>query len=193
MSEETPITRLLEDWQSGKQDALQSLMPLVYSELKNIARRHLVRERRNHTLHTTALVNEAYLKLVNQSGGTWQNRSQFFALSAQIMRRVLVDYAREVKSKKRGGEVQKIQFEGYHDTGGDRKPLDIIALEDALRDLEQLDPMQCRIVEMRYFAGLSLEEVSKALDISLARAKREWTMIKSWLYHYLNKDKLGRS
>ena len=189
MEENQPITQLLDRWQAGKEEALNQVIPLVYEELRQIAKRSLSRERSNHTLHTVDLVNEAYLKLVGQNRTQWQNRAQFFGVAAQLMRRVLVDHARGVGTQKRGSGVQKIQIESQE--FAEKRPCDWIVLEDALKDLEALDPMQCRIVEMRYFAGLPLKDIAEILDISLARTKREWQMVKAWLFQYLKDHQQG--
>lgn len=182
---EQDITKILGDWREGDRDALTRLIPLVYGELRRLASRHLARERPNHTLQTTGLVNEAYLRLCGQKRSPWKNRGQFMRIAAQLMRRILVDYAREMKTRKRGAEFKKIQLDT--DLGAPSgRSLELELLEDALKDLERLDKTQCRIVEMRFFAGLTLEEIAKALDLETPRVKREWTMAKAWLFQYVN-------
>ena len=183
------ITRLLHQWQDGDREALDRLIPIVYDELRVIASRHLAREWREGALQTTALVNEAYLKLIDQRDVDWQNRAHFFAIAAQVMRRILVDDARRQLRDKRGGGTIGVPVE---DTpiAASQKPLDAVetlALDRALQRLEQLDADQGRIVELRFFGGLTVEETAAALRISPATVKREWAMAKAWLYRALTK------
>jgi RNA polymerase sigma factor (TIGR02999 family) len=176
------VTRLLQAWKSGDERALESLMPLVYDELRLMARRHLARERRGHTLQPTAIVHEAYLRLIREEARNWQNRSHFFAVAATAMRRILVDYARRRVSKKRAGEGSAYRFE----TGiTEPKAVDVIAVDDALGKLAQLDPEQARVVELRFFAGLTEEETAAALDISPATVRRRWLGARTWLHREL--------
>ena len=184
MNETKRITRLLDDWRSGDREALNKIVPLIYNELRRIARRHLKREYARRTFNTTVLVNEAYLKMVDQEHTNWQNRAQFFGIAAQLMRRILVDKTRERSVRKRDSDIHKVRLAPEHDVPEQRTP-DLQQLDEALVDLESIDPMQCRLVEMRYFAGLTLNEIADVLDISLARAKREWQMIRAWLYQHL--------
>jgi len=177
------ISRLLRAWSDGDQDALKSLTPIVYSELHNLARRYLRRERGGHSLQTSALVNEAYLRLVDYKRMQWQDRSHFFAVSSQVMRRILVDHARR-HNLKRGGNVQHVSLDEAAVVGGDQD-VDLIALDRALDGLERIDPRKMRIVEMRFFGGLSVEETAEVLRLSTITIKREWRSAKAWLYREL--------
>jgi len=184
------VTQLLFDWNNGDQQALDKLMPLVYDELRRLAASHLRRERRNHTLQTAALVNEAYLRLIDQTRANWQNRSQFFGVAAQMMRRILVDHARDHQTAKRGGGAPKLSLEeviGASDEKSGEKDVDLIALDDALKDLAVFDPRQSRIVELRFFGGLELDEVAEAIGVSVSTVKREWNMAKAWLFNQLSR------
>jgi RNA polymerase sigma factor (TIGR02999 family) len=179
------ITELLQRWQGGNRDALDELIPLVYDELRVIAARHLARERPDRTLQTTALVNEAYLKLIDQRRVDWQNRAHFFAIAARLMRRILLDDARRRQRHKRGADVVDASVDPATvdaAAGGALDPADVIAVDRALQELEQIDPTQGRIVELRFFGGLTVEETATALDLSPATVKREWAMAKAWLY-----------
>jgi RNA polymerase sigma-70 factor (ECF subfamily) len=184
------ITRLLQDWQDGNRDALDRLMTLVYDELHLIAARHLARERPERTLQTTALVNEAYLKLIDQTRVDWQNRAHFFAIAARLMRRIIIDDARRRQRRKHGGQVVRIAFESDDATpvAGDASPLDVVdvlGLDRALTALEALDADQGRIVELRFYGGLTVEETALVLGLSPATIKREWAMARGWLYRAL--------
>jgi RNA polymerase sigma factor (TIGR02999 family) len=175
------ITQLLVDWSEGDQKALDKLMPLVYSELRRLASNYLRRERAGHTLQPTALVNEAYLKLIDQKNARWQNRAQFFGVSAQLMRRILVDHARAHQAAKRGGsDHQRLSI-----TSAERlvqePEVDLLALHEALEELATLDPQQERIVELRFFGGLSIEETAEVLGIGHATIERDWKMARAWL------------
>jgi RNA polymerase sigma factor (TIGR02999 family) len=174
------ITALLGQWQGGSQSALDQLTPLVYRELRRLAQSYLRRERPGHTLQGTALVHEAYLRLVDQRQVQWRDRSHFFALSAELIRRILVDHARSKMAEKRGGDQVKLSLEEGMDAPvpGD---LDLIALDDALQVLARTDFQQSRIVELRYFAGLSIEETADVLHISPATVKRDWVIAKAFL------------
>jgi RNA polymerase sigma factor (TIGR02999 family) len=180
------ITRLLVAWGQGDQTALERLMPLVYEELRRLARRHMNRQRPGHTLQTTALVNEAYLRLIDASQVQWQNRAHFFAVSAQLMRRILVDFARSRKSLKRGGEAQQVTLDDSLEVPSERGA-DLIALDDALNTLGVMNPRQSQIVELRYFGGLSEEEIAEALKISPRTVRRDWSLARAWLYRELSK------
>jgi len=180
------VTRILEDWSKGDRDALAKLTPLVYNELRRIAGRYLRRERPDHTLQATALVHEAYVRLVDQSSARWQNRAQFFGVAAQLMRRILVDHARSHKAAKRGGLVQKLSLEEAGDIQG-KANVDVVALDNALGKLTRIDPQQGRIVELRFFGGLSIEETAEVLGISPATVKREWSTAQAWLYRELSR------
>ena len=173
-------TRLLIDWSNGNRDAAAGLMPLVYDELRRLARTYLQRERPDHTLQATGLVHEAYLRLVDQKTTTWQNRAHFFGVAAQLMRRILVDHARRHRTDKRGGEWTKVEFDEALAPATSRT-LDVIALDDALRDLAQLNPQHSQIVELRFFGGMSNDEVAEVLDVSARTVQREWRMARAWL------------
>ncbi|HEX4950321.1 MAG TPA: sigma-70 family RNA polymerase sigma factor [Blastocatellia bacterium] len=182
---ETEVSQLLTEWGRGDQEALERLMPLVYDELRRLASRHLRRERPDHTLQTTALVHEAYLALVGQRHANWQNRAQFFAIASQLMRRILVDYARSHRATKRGGDYIKLSLDEAVALS-DEKSADLLALDEALDRLATVDPQQSRVVELRVFGGLSVEETAAALDISPRTVKREWSMAKAWLHQQIN-------
>jgi RNA polymerase sigma factor (TIGR02999 family) len=174
------VTRVLIDWSGGDREAPAKLMPLVYEELRRLAHQYLQRERADHTLQATGLVHEAYLRLVDQSTTTWQNRAHFFGVAAQLMRRILVDYARSHRAEKRGGGWDKLAFDEAIAPSAERS-VDLVALDDALKDLLALDPRQSQIVELRFFGGLTNEEVGEVLDVSPRTVKREWRMAKAWL------------
>ncbi|MGZ5003002.1 MAG: sigma-70 family RNA polymerase sigma factor [Chthoniobacterales bacterium] len=174
------VTRMLIDWSGGDREAPARLMPLVYEELRQLARQYLQRERPDHTLQATGLVHEAYLRLVDQSTTTWQNRAHFFGVAAQIMRRILVDYARAHRAEKRGGGWDKLALDEAS-TPLPERGVDLIALDDALKDLLVLDPRQSQIVELRFFGGLTNEEIGEVLDVSPTTVKRDWRMAKAWL------------
>jgi RNA polymerase sigma-70 factor (ECF subfamily) len=180
------ITRILHEWQSGSREALDRLMPLVYNELHALASRQLSREWRHDRLQTTVVVNEAYVKLFGQREVDWQNRGHFFAIAAQLMRRILVDHARHEQREKRGGEAVHV---GLDDAMAASSPpvdaVDALALDRALQKLEQLDPDQARIVELRFFGGLTVEETAAVTGVSPATVKREWALAKGWLYREL--------
>jgi RNA polymerase sigma factor (TIGR02999 family) len=184
LPEPAELTQLLEECRQGNQEALDRVMPVVYGELQALARRHLRRERPDHTLQSTALVHEAYLKLVDQRHVQWQNRAHFFAIAAQQMRRILVDHARRRKRAKRGSAVTRITLvEGLAAS----EPLDVdtIALDEALAALERLDAQQGRIVELRFFGGLTIEETADVMGTSAGTVKREWRIAKAWLYRHM--------
>jgi RNA polymerase sigma-70 factor (ECF subfamily) len=192
MKDSTPassvdVTRLLREWQTGDQAALDRLIPIVYNELHAIASRHMAREWRNGSLQTTALVNEAYLRLVDQHRVDWQNRAHFFGIAAQVMRRILLDHARRRLRGKRGGGATVVALDATALAA--REPglarIDVLAIDRALRQLEELDPDQARIVELRFFAGLTVEETALAVGVSPATVKREWSVAKAWLYRAL--------
>jgi RNA polymerase sigma-70 factor, ECF subfamily len=178
------VSQLLVEWGQGDQAARDRLMPLVYDELHRLASRKLRRERPAHTLQTTALVHEAYLALVDQRHANWQNRAQFFAIAAQLMRRILVDYARSQQAAKRGGDYLKVSLDEAASLA-EEKGADLLALDEALERLAELDPQQSRVVELRVFGGLSVEESAAALGISSRTVKREWSMARAWLQQQL--------
>jgi RNA polymerase sigma factor (TIGR02999 family) len=181
------ITRMLKDWSGGNREALDKLLPFVYNELHRQAARYLRRERADHTLQTTALINEAYLKLIDQSEVEWQNRAHFFAVAAQAMRRILVDYARMRKREKRGGDDVKFQLDEAIEAPAKAKSIDLVALDEALNRLAEFDERQARVVELRYFSGMTEEETAEVLNISPATVRRDWNMAKAWLFHQLKK------
>jgi RNA polymerase sigma factor (TIGR02999 family) len=180
-SPQAGVTQLLLSWSNGDRQALERLTPLVYSELRRLADCYLRRERQGHTLQSTALVHEAWLKLVDQRNVQWQNRAHFFGVAAQLIRRILVDYARNRYAAKRGGGVYKFALEEAIDLPNQRD-LDLVALDDALEGLAAVDSQQARIVELRFFAGLSIEETSEVMRVSPATVKRDWVSAKAWLY-----------
>jgi len=180
MTTQHEITRLLADWSNGDRQALEKLTPLVYDELRRLAGRYLRQERVGHTLQSTALVHEAYMKLVGQNNVKWQNRAHFFGIAAQMIRRILVDYARARKADKRGSGAEKLSLdEAIALPGG--QDLDLVALDDALDGLAKIDARQSRLVELRFFAGLTIEETAEVMQMSLATAKRDWVAAKAWL------------
>jgi len=187
---QTGVTDLLVHWSEGDQEALNKLIPLVYDELHKLASRYLRRERRDHTLQTTAVVHEAYLKLVNQRDANFENRLHFFAVAAQIMRRILVDYARRHHASKRGGDLYKLSLDEALVTS-EEKGADLLALDEALERLAAIDPRQSRVVELRIFAGLTLEETAQALNISPSTVRREWSMAKAWLHRQIKNNNPG--
>jgi RNA polymerase sigma factor (TIGR02999 family) len=181
------ITQLLLTWNDGNPEALEKLMPLVYDELHRQAARFLRRERADHTLQTTALIHEAYLKLVAEREMNWESRTHFFAIAANIMRRILVDYARARNAEKRGGDYLKIPLEEAEAVAGKEKDIDLMALDEALTKLEKIDRRQARIVELRYFGDLTLEETAKALDVSRTTVADDWAMARAWLHRELTR------
>jgi len=180
------VTQLLVDWSKGDQQALDQLMPLVYGELRRLAGNYLRRERQGHTLQPTALVNEAYLKLIDQKNAKWQNRAQFYGVAAQLMRRILVDHARQHQAAKRGGSDQERLSITRADQLGAKQlasepAIDLLALNEALEELAVIDPQQARIVELKFFGGLSIEETAEVLGIGHATVERDWKMARAWL------------
>ena len=184
MSDETSpspdITALLQAWSAGNPNALAELMPVVYAELHRLARARLRGERGHHTLQATALVNETYLRLVGQTRIDWLNRAQFFGTAAELMRRILVDHARERGSAKRGGAAMRVELDEALGAA-EARDVDVLALDIALDRLERLDARQCRLVVLRFFGGLTIDEAAAVLDVSPATAKREWLTAKMWL------------
>lgn len=179
------ITQLLIDWGKGDQAALERLMPLVYSELRRLASNYLRRERAEHTLQPTALVNEAYLKLVDQRNAKWQNRAHFFGISAQLMRRILVDHARQRQAAKRGGSEQQRLSITSIEALAKQPTVDLLALNEALDELAKMDPQQSKIVELKFFGGLSIEETAEVIGVSHATVERDWKMARAWLRRQL--------
>jgi RNA polymerase sigma factor (TIGR02999 family) len=178
------VTQLLSDWGKGDRSALDKLFPLVQSELRRIAQRQMSQERPGHTLQATALVNEAYLKLAGQQGFDWHNRAHFFAVCAQVMRHILIDHARAHARDKRGGGAIQVSLNEALVVAEDQAA-HFIALDDALRVLESLDPQKGKIIELRYFGGLSIEEAAEVLHISPRTVRREWQRAKAWLYRMM--------
>ena len=178
---------MLRDWSGGRQDALDALLPLVYAELRRQASRCLRGERVGHTLQTTALINEAYLKLIDQREVNWQNRQHFFGIAAQMMRRILVDYARTRHREKRGGANEDLPLEAAELVLSGGKSVDLVELDQALDRLAKMDERQAKIVELRYFGGLSVEETAEALRVSPATVKNDWRTAKAWLHQELTK------
>jgi RNA polymerase sigma factor (TIGR02999 family) len=182
------VTQLLRAWSEGEQGALEKLMPLVYQELYRLARRYMSEERADHTLSTTALVNEAYLRLVDSAQVSWQDRTHFLAVCAQVMRRILVDWARTRQARKRGGEVRPLELqEALAVTGG--PGADLVAVDDALKALAAMDPRKSQVVELRFFGGLSAKETGEVLKVSTETVLRDWKLAKSWLRRELSKEK----
>ncbi len=179
------VTNLLIEWSNGDKAALDKLMPMIHQELRRLAHHYMSRERVGHTLQTTALVNEAYLRLVNSKDVQWQNRTHFFAIAATLMRNILVDHARRQGFSKRGAGC-KTELEGAMVVSQERAQ-EVVALDDVLKQLAVLDPQQSRIVELRFFGGLTIEETAEVLSLSPATIKREWKSAKAWLYRELAK------
>ena len=177
---------MLRAWGEGDRAVLDQMLPLVHDELHRQAHRYLRRERDNHTLQTTALINEAYLKLVDQRAVQWQNRAHFFGIAAQAMRRILVDYAKHRNREKRGGAAADLPLEEALFVAATGQSIDLLALDEALTRLALIDEQQARVVELKYFSGLSIEETAEALGISPATVKRDWRMAKAWLRHELS-------
>jgi RNA polymerase sigma factor (TIGR02999 family) len=178
---QTQITQLLQKWQEGNNEALETLMPLVYAELKRLAGSYLRRERPDHTLQSAALVNEAYLRLVDQTQTQWQNKAHFFGIAAQMMRRILADHARGHNAAKRGSGMPELELNEAM-AQAQTKSVDLLDLEEALQKLEKLDAQQGKIVELRFFSGLSIEDTANVLGISPATVKRDWAAARAWLF-----------
>jgi len=178
------ITQLLAQWSSGDQEAAERVLPLVYEELRIIASRQLRKERGAHTLQATAIVHEAYLRLKGQAGLEWPSRSHFFAFAAHLIRRILVDYARHRNRSKRGGLQQKVTLVEAAGLALEKSP-DLVALDEALSDLEKIDPRKAAVVELKFFAGLTIEEIAEHLAVSPETVSREWRRAKAWLYSAL--------
>jgi len=187
MSQTRQITRMLREWSDGNREALENLMPLVYDELHRQAARFLRRERADHTLQATALIHETYIKLIDQREANWESRAHFFAIAANLMRRILVDHARAKYREKRGGNAVKLPLEEAMLISGEEKNVDLMALDEALTRLEKIDEQQARVVELRYFGGLSLEETAEALRVSRTTVANDWSMAKAWLHRELTR------
>ena len=180
------VTELLQEWSAGKKTALDSLTPVVYDELRRLAAIYLHRERPGHTLQATAVVHEAYMRLVDQRAVQWQNRAHFFGIAAQMIRRILVDHARGVRAAKRGGGAVALSLDEALGVS-EKRDLEVEALDDALHTLSQVDTQQARVVELRFFTGLSIEETAEVLGISESTVKRDWISAKAWLFRELSK------
>ena len=180
-AEQREISLILRDWGEGRRDSANVLLALVYDELRRIARQYLRKERSDHTLQPTALVHEAYMKLIDISDVSWQDRAHFFAVASNVMRHILVDHARARATDKRGGEAQRIALEDAVKLS-DAPDIDLLALDEAMKQLAEFDAQQSKIVELRFFGGLTIEETAHVLAISPATVKREWTMAKAWLF-----------
>jgi RNA polymerase sigma factor (TIGR02999 family) len=180
------VTQLLQRWRDGDPNALDTLLPLVYKELRRLAHFQLQKERPDHTLRSAALVHEAYLRLVGANPPKWESRTHFFAIAAKLMRQILVDYARRHAAEKRGGSVCKLSLQDAMITPR-RVDVDVVALDDALQTLAKIDPRQSHVVELRFFSGLSLEEISEAMEIAPATVQRDWTAARAWLYREVSR------
>lgn len=181
------VTQLLINWSNGDQKALEKLMPLVYAELRRLARRYMRREHAGHTLQTTALVNEAYLRLIEQQSVRWQNRAHFFGIAAQLMRRILVDHARRYHCAKRGGGALQVSLDEAA-VVSDERGAELLALDDALKSLEAIDARKGRVVELRFFGGLSIEETAGVLGVTPMTVVRDWKMAKAWLRREISNE-----
>ena len=182
------VTHLLQAWSAGNRDALDELMPVVYAELHRLASARLRGERTDHTLQATALVNEAYMRLVDQTRVRWQNRAHFFGTAAGLMRRILIDHARERRAAKRGGGATRVELDEALGVA-EARDIDVLALDTALQRLERLDTRQCRLVVLRFFGGLTIDEVAEVSELSPATVKREWATAKLWLRRELDGER----
>ena len=185
------VTQLLVNWSRGDEAALDQLMPLVYGELRRLAAAYLRRERSNHTLQGTALVHEAFLRMVNQQDVQWKNRAHFYGIAAQMIRRILVDYARSQHAEKRGAGAVKLELDEAMAVAQTNSEVDLLGLNDSLDRLAQLDERQSRVVELRFFAGLSIEETAEVLHLSPASIKREWQTARAWLFRDMSTPRPG--
>jgi RNA polymerase sigma factor (TIGR02999 family) len=183
----TDVTRLLQKWQDGHPEALDALIPLVYTELRRVAHAHLRNERSDHTLQTAALVNEAYLRLVGIDPPHWESRTHFFAIAGRVMRQILVDYARRHRAGKRGAGACRVSLDDVVERAREQQ-VDVVALDDALEALTTLDPRQAQVVELRFFAGMSLQDISAALGIAPATVQRDWTAARAWLHREMSRN-----
>ena len=181
------VSLLLQEWRNGDSKAFDAILPAVYKELRRLAHVHLQKERPDHTLQSAALVHEAYLRLIGLNAPQWESRAHFFAIAAGLMRQILVDYARRHTAKKRGGRLCKVSLNDAT-TASRRKDVDVVALDDALKTLAKIDPRQSRVVELRFFAGLSLQEISDAMEIAPATVQRDWTAARAWLHREISRN-----
>ena len=184
------VTGLLEAWSHGDKAALDKLTPLVYDELRRLAHHYMSRERAGHTLQTTALVNEAYVRLVDQKDVRWQNRAHFFAVAAQVMRHILIDHARTCTRAKRGGEAQRVPLDEAEVMSPERAS-ELLALEEALNEMEKIEPRRSKVVELRYFGGLNIEEIAEVLRVKPITVSRDWRWAKAWLFRALRPSELS--
>lgn len=181
------ISRILQEWGEGRPEASEELMPLVYEELRRQAARYLRRERPGHTLQTTALIHETYLKLIDQRNVDWRNRAHFFGIAAQAMKRILIDHARSRHREKRGGAAENLPLNEARFVVAELRSVDLIALDEALTRLAEFAPKQATLVELKFFAGMSIEDIAETLQISPATVKREWNSAKAWLHGQITK------
>ena len=181
------VTELLVAWSEGDRAALDQLTPLVYEELHRLARNHMSRERQGHTLQTSALVNEAYLRLIDQKNVRWQNRAQFFSIASRLMRRILIDHARSHQYAKRGGGTRRVSLDEAA-VVAEEQATELVALDDALKSLAALDPRKCQVVELRFFGGMSVEESAEVLGVSVVTVMRDWSTAKAWLQRAMEKE-----
>ena len=181
------VTQLLVAWSDGDRAALDQLTPLVYEELHRLARNHMSRERQGHTLQTSALVNEAYVRLIDQKNVRWQNRAQFFSIASRLMRRILVDHARSHRYAKRGGDMRRVSLDEAAIVAQE-PAAELVALDDALKSLAALDPRKCQVVELRFFGGMSVEESAEVLGVSVVTVMRDWSTAKAWLHRAMEKE-----
>ena len=179
------VTQLLINWRNGDTSALDQLLPIVYEELRRLAKRFMGRERRDHTLETSALINEAYIRLADQSTANWQNRAHFFAVAAQVMRNILIDHARSYHYEKRGGGAQKVSLDEAIILTEERAA-ELVALDDALTSLAAVDPRKSKIIELRFFGGLNIEETAEVVGLSPTTVQREWRAAKAWLHRFID-------
>lgn len=184
MQAQPNITEVLERWSNGEQSALDELVPLIYKELRRLAGNYIRRERHDHTLQPTALINEVFVRLIDQDDIKWQNRAHFFGIAARLMRRILVDHARNQQAAKRGGGQYSLSL-SRADRIASQPSVDLLAVHLALQELEELDPQQSRVVELRFFGGLTIEETAEVMGLGHATVEREWKMARSWLRHEL--------
>jgi RNA polymerase sigma factor (TIGR02999 family) len=183
---DSPVTALLASWRQGNKAALDQLVPVVYDELRRVARARLKDERAGHALQTTALVHEAYMRLVDLNRMSFQNRAHFFAVAARLMRQILVDHARRLRADKRGGAIGIISLEDAAPPLSDNRHVDVLALDEALEQLTTYDERLCKVVELRFFAGMNIDETAEALQISTATVERDWAFAKAWLHQKLS-------
>lgn len=181
------VTQLLVAWSDGDRAALNELTPLVYEELHRLARNHMSRERQGHTLQTSALVNEAYVRLIDQRNVRWQNRAQFFSIASRLMRRILIDHARSHHYAKRGGGTRRVSLDEAA-VVAQEQAAELVALDDALKSLAAIDPRKCQVVELRFFGGMSVEESAEVLGVSAVTVMRDWSTAKAWLQHEMEKE-----